>query len=145
MSKLVMKNQNSGFSRVRGTRGYLAPEWMMNLEIDAKADVYSYGIVLLELLSGKGALGFRLEEPQENDCNHLVQWARQKAKQRQGISEIVDPTLDGEYDIEKLKKFESVALLCVGEDRNTRPPMSRVVELLVGEDKSQSDEDRGDW
>ncbi|BBH06194.1 S-locus lectin protein kinase family protein [Prunus dulcis] len=44
-----------GFSKVRGTRGYMAPEWMMNLKIDAKADVYSYGIVLLELLSGKSA------------------------------------------------------------------------------------------
>ena len=52
MSKLFKDNLDSGFSRNRGTRGYLAPEWMKNSSINAKEDVYSYGIVLLELLIG---------------------------------------------------------------------------------------------
>lgn len=57
MSKLFKERHDTEFSRMRGTRGHLAPDWTMNLKIDAKADVYSYGI-LLELLSGKSACGF---------------------------------------------------------------------------------------
>ncbi|KAK1322037.1 putative receptor protein kinase ZmPK1 [Acorus calamus] len=77
MSKLIdKKGIIPGFSRVRGTRGYLAPEWMMNQGITVKADVYSYGIVLLELLSGRSASG-----DQDNGHNHLVQWVLEKIEE----------------------------------------------------------------
>lgn len=134
MSNLFKENHEAGFSRVRGTRGYVAPEWMRNTTINAKADVYSYGVVLLELLSGKSASGFNLSEAQENEYeyeyNHLVQWAREMIK-REGIEGVIDPRIRHECDFEKIGKFVGVALSCVREDRDVRPPMSKVVELLT--------------
>lgn len=135
MSKLFKKEINeSGFSRVRGTRGYLAPEWMLNLKIDAKADVYSYGVVLLELLTGKTASGFQSTKVHDNECNHLVQWVTQKI-QVEGPEKIFDERVNGEDSKEKLKRMLTVAMLCIREDRDTRPAMSKVVELLVENDE----------
>ncbi|MCH93939.1 receptor protein kinase 1-like, partial [Trifolium medium] len=58
LSKLLQRNNlaNSSFSRMRGTRGYMAPEWIFNLPITSKVDVYSYGVVVLEMITGKSAM-----------------------------------------------------------------------------------------
>ncbi|GMN47718.1 hypothetical protein TIFTF001_016887 [Ficus carica] len=132
MSKLFKDvTHDVGFSRVRGTRGYLAPEWMMNMKIDAKADVYSYGIVLLELVSGKCVSDFLSAVAQDNEFDHLVQWMTNKIKQ-EGLKEVIDPRIpENELDMKKVEKLVSVALLCVQEDRHSRPAMSKVVELLL--------------
>ncbi|KAM6550852.1 hypothetical protein CsatB_000660 [Cannabis sativa] len=135
MSKLFKEAYDVGFSRVRGTRGYLAPEWMMNLKIDSKADVYSYGVVVLELVSGKCVSNF-LSNSSSHDhynaqFNHLVQWVSENMKE-EGLKEVIDPRLtDDEFDQKKVERLIKVALLCVQEDRNLRPAMSKVVELLV--------------
>ena len=56
LSKLQNRGilKNSSFSKIRGTRGYMAPEWVFNLPITSKVDVYGYGIVVLEMVTGKG-------------------------------------------------------------------------------------------
>ncbi|KAF5940911.1 hypothetical protein HYC85_022078 [Camellia sinensis] len=170
MSKLYRESLDMGFSRVRGTRGYLAPEWMMNVTIrevcdanafkiatslimtgielpvtiDAKADVYSYGIVLLELLTGKRASSLHWQVGEENEYNRLVQFVRQKIKQDM-LVEVIDPRLNHVYSDGKLETLVEVALMCVGEDRDTRPAMSKVVELLSGDDDEKSiDDQEGD-
>ncbi|XP_022145522.1 putative receptor protein kinase ZmPK1 [Momordica charantia] len=134
MSKLFREINESGFSKVRGTRGYLAPEWMMNLKIDAKADVYSYGIVVLELISGKNASSFQSSTITKNgEGTDMVRWIM-KSTGKNDVKKVMDPRLKVE-DAQNIKKIEillKVALLCVREDRNTRPAMSRVVELLTG-------------
>ncbi|EXB36711.1 Putative receptor protein kinase ZmPK1 [Morus notabilis] len=136
MSKLFKDvNNDVGFSRVRGTRGYLAPEWMMNLKIDAKADVYSYGIVLLELLSGKCVSDFLSDTAHDNVFNHLVQWMTEKIRQ-EGYTAVIDPRLlNDDFDPKKVESLLNVALLCVHEDRHSRPAMSKVVELLLEADE----------
>ncbi|XP_047332004.1 putative receptor protein kinase ZmPK1 [Impatiens glandulifera] len=146
MSKLLKDNNNYdlSFSRVRGTRGYLAPEWMMNQMINAKADVYSYGIVLLELISGKRACS-----NVERDYYLLVDWMKKKMKEGAGmkdkmIMEVMDPRIQsGEYDEEKARRLLRVALMCVNDERDKRPAMSEVVELLTryGESKEGDEED----
>ncbi|KAI7997488.1 putative receptor protein kinase ZmPK1 [Camellia lanceoleosa] len=140
MSKLFRESLDTGFSRVRGTRGYLAPEWMKNVTIDAKADVYSYGIVLLELLTGKRASSFHWQVGEENEYNRLVQFVRQKIKQDM-LVEVIDPRLNHACSDGKLETLVKVALMCVGEDRDTRPAMSKVVELLSGDDENIDDQE----
>ncbi|KAL7195224.1 hypothetical protein ACSBR1_035442 [Camellia fascicularis] len=142
MSKLFRESLDTGFSRVRGTRGYLAPEWMMNVTIDAKADVYSYGIVLLELLTGKRASSFHWQVGEENEYNRLVQFVRQKIKQNM-LVEVIDPRLNHGCSDGKLETLVRVALMCVGEDRDTRPAMSKVVQLLSGDNEKNIDDQEG--
>ncbi|KAJ0088675.1 hypothetical protein Patl1_31781 [Pistacia atlantica] len=140
---LEWTGHDTGFSKVRGTIGYLAPEWMMNQNIDAKADVYSYGVVLLELLSGKTASDFQSATPHD-ECNNLVQWATKHHMTPEGLRKVIDPRLKNESYEEKIDRMIEVALLCVAEDRHSRPPMSKVVELLTAYDESNPDEKRND-
>ncbi|XVF55186.1 hypothetical protein PTKIN_Ptkin06aG0016600 [Pterospermum kingtungense] len=137
MSMLFKDGNDKGFSKVRGTRGYLAPEWMMNQKIDAKADVYSYGMVLLELLTGKIASGLQSAASQDTDLVDLVT-ASIRAEE---LEKIIDPKLKGKYKEEQLKRMVEVALLCIKDDPTTRPAMSKVIELLIGNDELKPDED----
>lgn len=143
LSKLFKDTNDMGFSRVRGTRGYLAPEWMINLRINAKADVYSYGVVLLELLTGKRASGFNLATAEGSGHNQMVQWFRLKI-QEQELEEVIDPRLEKRCHKKEVQRMVRVALLCVEDDRDTRPAMSKVVELLVGEEELVPNEEMTD-
>ena len=129
----------SGFSRIRGTRGYMAPEWVSNLPITSKADVYSYGIVLLELVTGRNpAMGVHSSIDGEGveDQGTLVTWVREQMKRATeaetwtGCPEMIDPALDGKYDIAEMLIFVTIALKCVQEDKDSRPTMGQVVEML---------------
>uniref|UniRef100_A0A2N9H6E0 Receptor-like serine/threonine-protein kinase n=1 Tax=Fagus sylvatica TaxID=28930 RepID=A0A2N9H6E0_FAGSY len=120
---------NSTFSRIRGTRGYMAPEWVFNLPITSKVDVYSYGIVVLEMVTGKGPTR------SVHDANEgIVTWVREKKNSEVGstswIEDIMDPTMEGIYDMDKMKILVEMALKCVEEDKDARPTMSQVVEML---------------
>lgn len=141
LSKLLKRGANNGsqFSKIRGTRGYMAPEWVYNLPITCKVDVYSYGIVLLELITGKSPLGFHGEEDQNNMVEQgvLVTWVREKMNSRcetaEWVEEIVDRGLNGKYDLKRMEILVNVALKCSEEDRDARPTMSQVVHMLLPE------------
>ncbi|CBI19464.3 unnamed protein product, partial [Vitis vinifera] len=107
LSKLQNRGgiNNSRLSRIRGTRGYMAPEWVLNLPITSKVDVYSYGIVVLEMITGL----------------RIASW----------IEEILDPSMESKYDMGEMEILVSVALQCVELDKDERPTMSQVVELLL--------------
>ncbi|KAG6752165.1 putative receptor protein kinase ZmPK1 [Populus alba] len=119
---------NEGFSKMRGTRGYMAPEWVFNLPITSKVDVYSYGMVLLEMISGKCPA-------EEIENRRLVTWVREKMKEAPEMSSwiemIIDPKLEGKYDKGRMEILLEVALKCVAEDRDARPTMSQVVEMIL--------------
>ncbi|XXG84893.1 hypothetical protein AAC387_Pa11g0102 [Persea americana] len=150
LSKLRDRNSlnDSSFSRVRGTRGYMAPEWILNQPITSKVDVYSYGIVLLEAVTGRSSLGFNVDN--ENNVNNegrgkgfhnLVAWVRDimcAADAREGrIQEIMDPMIDHtDDDLVKMELLVMVALNCVEEDRDGRPTMRQVVEMLLRDENN---------
>ncbi|KAH9295819.1 hypothetical protein KI387_039407 [Taxus chinensis] len=130
LSKLVDRHRERAlsFSTIRGTRGYMAPEWTMNLPITAKADVYSFGILLLELASGKNAAEFNVSG------GNLVQWAVENVRRQSWMENMVDSTLQApEIEKPEVERVLKTALLCVEFDKNRRPSMSEVVEMLTSE------------
>ncbi|XP_014516009.1 putative receptor protein kinase ZmPK1 [Vigna radiata var. radiata] len=140
MSKLLNRNNlnNSSFSRIRGTRGYMAPEWVFNLPITSKVDVYSYGIVVLEMITGRSpTTGVQITELEAESPHHerLVTWVREKRMKgsengSSWVDQIVDPALGSNYDMNEVEILATVALECVEEEKNARPSMSRVAEKL---------------
>jgi hypothetical protein len=138
LSKLLSRDDldNSNFSRIRGTRGYMAPEWISNMQITSKVDVYSYGVVVLEIITGKSPTsGIQFKDGEELCHERLVTWVREK--RRKGlevgcwVEQIVDPNLGSNYDVKRMETLANVALDCVAEEKNVRPTMSQVVERLL--------------
>ncbi|KDP26473.1 hypothetical protein JCGZ_17631 [Jatropha curcas] len=125
LSKLLNReDKNPSFSRMRGTRGYMAPEWVLKLPITSKVDVYSYGIVVLEMVTGKS--------PTMEEKTGLATWVREKKNGGESwIEEILDAKLVGEYDRDEVEIVVTLALQCVEEDKDSRPAMSKVVETLL--------------
>ncbi|AES69563.2 Serine/Threonine kinase, plant-type protein [Medicago truncatula] len=137
LSKLLNRNEhdNSNFSRIRGTRGYMAPEWVFNMQITSKVDVYSYGVVVLEMITGKSpTTGIQIKDKEELYHERLVTWVREKRRKVLEVAcwveEIVDPALGSNYDAKRMETLANVALDCVQEDKDVRPTMSQVVERL---------------
>ncbi|XP_071694545.1 putative receptor protein kinase ZmPK1 [Rutidosis leptorrhynchoides] len=136
LSKLFERSavEGSSFSRIRGTRGYMAPEWMFNLPITSKVDVYSYGVVILEMITGKSPLQMQQSSGENSGRDQtLVEWVRDKIRD-EGVEEVVDVETCGEYDTKSLKNVLKIALQCAEEDRDARPSMSQVVHMLLHPD-----------
>ncbi|TYJ48959.1 hypothetical protein E1A91_A01G101300v1 [Gossypium mustelinum] len=130
----------SGFSRIRGTRGYMAPEWVSNYPITSKVDVYRYRIVVLVLVTGRNpGMGAHSSEDGEGgeDQTSLVKWVKEQMKRSTeaetwtGCKDMLDPTLDGKCDIDEMLILVTITLKCVQEDKDDRPTMGQVVEMLA--------------
>ncbi|KAJ8623732.1 hypothetical protein MRB53_032262 [Persea americana] len=129
-------NKHLNISKIRGTRGYMAPEWILNQPITSKVDVYSYGIVLLEMVTGRNSFGFNIDsEGDGKEFRNLVTWVREMTCATNGrpgrIGQIIDPKMDAAYDVVKMEILVKVALQCVEEDKDARPTMTQVVQMLV--------------
>ncbi|XP_060673014.1 putative receptor protein kinase ZmPK1 [Ziziphus jujuba] len=140
LSKLLKRGElnNSRFSRIRGTRGYMAPEWVSNEPITSKVDVYCYGIVVLEMLTGKSPTTDikAVDETGKTENRGLVSWVRENIKGSSSdeiepsLEKIMDPSMGEECDMMKMAKLLVVAMKCVEEEKGGRPTMSQVVEML---------------
>ena len=135
LSKLLKRAErdNSAFSRIRGSRGYMAPEWVYNLRITSKVDVYSYGIVVLEMVTSALEIhDFFSSEGIERRT--LVTWVKEIINNAPTsefwVEEIADPKVESQYDISQIEILVKVALQCVQDNMNERPSMSRVAEML---------------
>ncbi|KAA8537801.1 hypothetical protein F0562_027619 [Nyssa sinensis] len=128
---------NLVISRMRGTRGYMAPEWVFNRPITSKVDVYSYGIVVLEMVTGRSPINVQdaVGEEGETEDTRLVAWVREKmhgtAENASWIEEIIDPAMESGYDMGRMEILVRVALQCAEEDEDARPTMSQVLEMLL--------------
>ncbi|KZV50928.1 G-type lectin S-receptor-like serine/threonine-protein kinase [Dorcoceras hygrometricum] len=123
------KHRQRGLSNVRGTRGYLAPEWLASLPITAKADVYSYGMVLLEMVSGRR----NFEVSPETDNKRFSLWAYEELFEKGNLVGIVDKRLlRSEVDMEQVTRAVQVSYWCIQEQPSDRPSMGRIVQVLEG-------------
>lgn len=113
-------------TQVMGTFGYVAPEYAMTGHLLVKSDVYSYGVVLLELLSGRKPVDMSQPLGSEN----LVTWARPLLTNREGLQQLIDPSMPAGYDFEKLAKAAAIASMCVHVEASHRPFMGEVVQAL---------------
>ncbi|XAR69028.1 Non-specific serine/threonine protein kinase [Bertholletia excelsa] len=126
LSKLAVDGASHVSSIVRGTVGYLDPEYYISQQLTDKSDVYSFGVILLELISGQEAIS---NESFGSDCRNIVQWAKLHIE-KGDIQGIIDPSLHGEYDIQSMWKIAEKALMCVAPHGHMRPPMSEVIKEI---------------
>ncbi|XP_015573616.3 probable LRR receptor-like serine/threonine-protein kinase At1g07650 isoform X1 [Ricinus communis] len=123
LSKVISQGETYASSEVRGTFGYVDPEYQSNRQVNSSGDVYSFGIVLLQILSGKKVINMNLKKPMPID-------KMAKALTRGGsIIEFADPKLDGEYSAEAFVLIFKLALSCTAL-KQLRPSMEQVVIKL---------------
>ncbi|KAK4421831.1 putative LRR receptor-like serine/threonine-protein kinase [Sesamum alatum] len=127
LAKLYDDSKTHISTRIAGTVGYVAPEYAMLGRLTEKADVFSFGVVALEIISGRPNSGLGLE----NDMIYLLEWVWNLHEDNKDM-ELVDPTLH-QYDVKTVQRIIDVALLCTQASPNLRPPMSRVVAMLSGD------------
>ncbi|XP_047340913.1 leucine-rich repeat receptor-like serine/threonine-protein kinase RGI4 [Impatiens glandulifera] len=122
-----------------GSYGYFAPEYACMRKITEKSDVYSYGVVLLEIITGK-----RPVDPSFPENQHLIQWVREHLKSKKDPVEVIDPKLQGHPDtqIQEMLQALGIALLCTSNRPEDRPTMKDVVALLkeIRHDQAQGAE-----
>ncbi|KAK8452595.1 hypothetical protein SEVIR_5G135900v4 [Setaria viridis] len=113
-------------TRVMGTFGYVAPEYAMTGHLLVKSDVYSYGVVLLELLTGRKPVDMSQPAGQEN----LVAWARPLLTNVLSLRQAVDPLLGPNVPLDNVAKAAAIASMCVQPEVAHRPSMGEVVQAL---------------
>ncbi|KAL3535613.1 hypothetical protein ACH5RR_004074 [Cinchona calisaya] len=127
LARTALDEENKHIStRVMGTFGYVAPEYAMTGHLLVKSDVYSYGVVLLELLTGRKPVDMSQPPGQEN----LVSWARPLLTSKEGIESIIDTTLGPDLPFDNISKVAAIASMCVQPEVSNRPFMGEVVQAL---------------
>ncbi|XP_009373975.2 probable serine/threonine-protein kinase PBL7 [Pyrus x bretschneideri] len=114
-------------TRVRGTTGYLAPEYASTGKLTTRSDVFSYGVLLLELLTGRVPIDTK-RPPGEHV---LVLWALPRLTSREKVLEMVDPVLQGQFSQRDLIQIAAIAAMCVQPEAEYRPLMTDVVPSLI--------------
>ncbi|GAB4825912.1 hypothetical protein Ancab_008779 [Ancistrocladus abbreviatus] len=125
LAKLIQSDER--MSIIAGSFGYIAPEYAHTLQVDERSDIYSYGVVLLEILSGK-----RSVDPEFGDGNSIVDWVRYKIQTKNGVNDILDKDAGASCvsTREEMILLLRVALLCTSRNPADRPSMRDVVSML---------------
>ncbi|XP_020585405.1 probable serine/threonine-protein kinase PBL9 [Phalaenopsis equestris] len=113
-------------TRVMGTYGYAAPEYLATGHLTTKSDVYSFGVVLLEMLSGRRAI----DKNRPSGEHNLIEWARPYLSNKRKIFRILDNRLNGDYSLGGAQKVAMLALQCLSSEGKFRPSMNQVVSAL---------------
>ncbi|KAL2474223.1 G-type lectin S-receptor-like serine/threonine-protein kinase [Forsythia ovata] len=126
LAKLVGRDFSRVLTTLRGTRGYLAPEWISGVAITAKADVYSYGMMLFEFISGRR----NSEQSKDRMVEFFPSFAASVTAEGGDILGLLDPALNGNADAEEVSKICKVACWCIQDEENIRPTMGHVIQIL---------------
>ncbi|XP_034694357.1 receptor-like cytoplasmic kinase 176 isoform X1 [Vitis riparia] len=113
-------------TRVMGTYGYAAPEYLSTGHLTTKSDVYSFGVVLLEMLSGRRAV----DKNRPSGEHNLVEWAKPYLTSKRKIFRVIDTRLEGQYSLDRAQKAAMLALQCLLTEPRARPNMDGVVTAL---------------
>ncbi|MCO5575430.1 hypothetical protein L7F22_029231 [Adiantum nelumboides] len=141
LAKLTSDTNTHVTTRVMGTFGYLAPEYASSGKLTDKSDVFSFGVVLLELLTGRKPVDASQPAGEES----LVEWARPILAQVSGEEDllaIADPAMEGNFDPGEFMRMLEAGAACVRHSANKRPRMGQVVRALEDEN-SLSDLNKG--
>lgn len=126
-AKLISEDVSHMTTKVKGTLGYLAPEYAMWGKVSKSCDVYSYGILVLELITGKKPVE-KLEDGKKRD---IVQWVTPFLEQG-NIEDLVDHNIaSGKFEFAQLKVVLNVAMECINNNREKRPTMKQVIKVLM--------------
>lgn len=153
LAKLLSPEQSGLFTTMRGTRGYLAPEWLTNAPVSDKADVYSFGMVLLEIVRGAKNSKLLLQDDHDDNAGSSSAVSSSASSEGHGsggsyfpavaleaheegggrrYAELVDPRLEGRASSAEVARVVRVALCCLHEDASLRPSMTAVAAMLDG-------------
>uniref|UniRef100_A0A7C8ZI43 Protein kinase domain-containing protein n=1 Tax=Opuntia streptacantha TaxID=393608 RepID=A0A7C8ZI43_OPUST len=109
-----------------GTHGYAAPEYISTGHLYVKSDVYGFGVVLVELLTGLRALDTTRPSGKES----LVEWIKPYLSDKRKLKGIMDPRLEGKYPSKAAIETAELALKCLAQEPKSRPSMQEVLETL---------------
>ncbi|CAL1362737.1 unnamed protein product [Linum trigynum] len=115
-------------TRLLGTLGYLAPEYVESGIISVRTDVYAFGVILLQLISGRRVIDARQQEGQQS----IREWA-EPLIEKLALHKLIDPRLGESYDTYELYQMAKAAYLCVRRNPEMRPSAGQVLSLLQGE------------
>lgn len=113
-------------TRVMGTYGYAAPEYMATGHLTTKSDVYSFGVVLLEMISGKRVMDNNRPPGEQN----LVEWAKRYLTSKRKVLHVFDARIEGQYSFGIALKVANLAIQCLSVEPRFRPNMDKVVRIL---------------
>ncbi|KAM1271778.1 hypothetical protein ACFX2I_032657 [Malus domestica] len=135
LAKLTQRgNLSSVFSQIRGTKGYMAPEWTLNLPITAKVDVYSFGVVILELVKGIRLSSWVVEDTDdlETELTRFVRVAKRKIQCGKDlwIEDMMDPRLNEQFSRIQAAKMVEIGISCVEEEKSKR--LQNKIALKLG-------------
>ncbi|KAL2623099.1 hypothetical protein R1flu_003304 [Riccia fluitans] len=112
---------------VQGTLGYMDPEYLVRQKLSTKSDVFSFGIILLEIITGKRAQTLQFPD---SDASNLKQWVEQAVSEN-NLRSVVDPVLGEDYAEEGMEMVAETALSCLLFDGKGRPEMGSIVQVLL--------------
>ncbi|KAK4441134.1 putative serine/threonine-protein kinase PBL5 [Sesamum alatum] len=113
-------------TRVMGTYGYCAPDYALTGQLTFKSDIYSFGVVLLEIVTGRRAIDNRRTGSEQS----IVEWAKPLFKDRKKFFQMADPALEGQYPVRGLYQALAIAAMCIQEQPSMRPQITDIVNAL---------------
>ena len=128
LAKVIGRNFSRVLTTMRGTRGYLAPEWISGEAVTSKVDVFSYGKLLFEIISGRRNINMLDEEI----CNYFPARVAMAINKGEDLLTLLDFKLEGNANMEELTRACKFACWCIQDDPRDRPTMGNVVKILEG-------------